>query len=1188
MKKIKYLLILVITLIIPFSIARAEQDCSNIEYNYNVGYSYFRRESKTYKEYYGAKDHDYLMFYLYNTNVIEKGKPAFCRNPGWMTGAYTDGVPESEKWNFTFKCTRVIFDTFENSESSSNHITSEKLRTYDAGIVKIIKKGFGDLDEKEDFRYVATNVALRIYEILWPEFNSNGSNDHDEYKVFLYYARKWLDENKLDIRSKIKAASGNDYDYLINNIPKVCETLGCCNTSSCNNTLNIHANNGKTSDLLDMAIDLVIKGLDAAIDYKNNGAASIKYNSTPLTEKKASIKDDNGITTYETNVTYTFDVNNFTTSTASVKLFFNCSNCAKYGINYKVYVNDNDETANARAGINILNKYGNGQAKVTINFIGRSNSYSCQNLDYTLKLDYKDDSISTRVYDVYTAAEVYNNNNTYHIQHYYLLDDIGVTQTAEIKNQVAICKPDCYTLERQCDQDGPGSDACRTFREEWPEGCIDCTTEVLNAVCTNDNSNGEIDIKEGYAVNYDTCSYGDKANIKSCIINSKDAAGNSYKDKSLADNKYCSVWCKEDYHLSLPGNVHVNSGRYFSLKASVKGTKYCYTSNIAKSTFESDITVARKAVIDAWNEWNQWNIGKDANSTSWSFTTYDYNGGSHSSSSSAPYSESNLTNATNALNNALNNYVKILNDYNSCAGKNTIKYDASLNTTNNNGWLMGYKYEPVINFWYEESYMNDVIKDTLDTIGNIAKNEVEQKVCAGEINEDYSCKTNWTSEATKETSRQWMCKKSGSTYTCGWEDIVINKAKYVTQKIEASSNYITPTQFYTIYPTGAIVVANEGTNIENGSPLPNGLPVSFSTSKSIRYYALKVKNLGEYYSTDKLGRLLGNDNSVISKLFEDNKVCSSGALTYQANLGNASFKNGVYVCSYIVNCPDCVVSFKCVKTNDGYYGINGTLVTEEEFNQQCCENGVCPPECPDCPTGFKCVKTKDGYYGINGTLVNESTYKEQCCPDGKCPVVCVDCIRDGRENFIYRPITSENINPNDRELGNNWKYNDTIKTGLELKAYATTTEILNNGQSIFDIDFSKNNNDFAIEITMDAKMISYIRDYNDKNKSYLNNTLECYDYTSDDGNTYKNIFCYSKFIDGIYNKSNLKDNIKTTADRPLTKVQRSNYKITDSYWTVWTEAVNTSGSKWNVKTERGIAYYKTNYGKDINIGPAWK
>ena len=533
----------------------------------------------------------------------------------------------------------------------------------------------------------------------------------------------------------------------------------------------------------------------------------------------------------------------------------------------------------------------------------------------------------------------------------------------------------------------------------------------------------------------------------------------------------------------MPSNQYVNSGRYFTLQAEIEGTKTCYTSLIDKYQFEVDYEEENKKVKEAYNKYK------------------------------------NNTGTESQLNAEIKKLDTIIKDYNSC----------SL-------WDMDYNFDPKIEFWYEESYMDTVKTNKFETSGAITKESAKAYRCDNYTEDTYSeCVGGWNTDDDnryEELTLNTCYKKEDGNYTCGNKTYRISKTMSMKSSIKASGKYITSSQFYSIYPSGAIVTSSSGDKVENGSLLPNALPVSFGTKRGVYNYVLNVKDLGEYYDRDELGRVWGSDKSVVSVILDEqskNQNCSSGALLNNVQINGKDFTNGVYTCAYTVNCKDC--PFECDPPGD------------------------CELNCTDCP--FKCEPS---------------------------------CIFDREDiNISYRPITNDNLNPNDRPLGSNWNTDGEVNTALEMKAEVTTKEIEENGENIFDMNFASDNEEFSMEVTLDGKLINWIRKYNDKMKNkggYLNNSLECYNH-SYNGKEYNNIYCYSTFIDKMIEDNNLKTDNMFSVKRPMNKEDRANYDSRtgfEGYWTTWSLA--TLNSAWNINTTIELEATKKYNG--TGIGPAWK
>ena len=510
------------------------------------------------------------------------------------------------------------------------------------------------------------------------------------------------------------------------------------------------------------------------------------------------------------------------------------------------------------------------------------------------------------------------------------------------------------------------------------------------------------------------------------------------------------------------------------------------------------------------------------------------------------------------------------------------------------GWKMSYNFDPDMYFWYQEEYMKQARTNQMDMYDKSLK-DVKAQYCEGTVSNDYqTCSTGWKDIPSVESGSVCVCW-GPDPGDCGNKNYVLSKVRYVIQSQEAEAKFITPTQFYTIAPSGSIVVADQGKSdeIPNSKELTNGLPVGLG-SNGTRRYVLWVEKLGEYFDTDNLGRVWGQSDSVISKLLKDRTKCNNpnSALVDEDNTQGVIHDEGVYACKYSTDCPK-----SCTKEDDKYYCKDGEPCDEEQYDKECCP--TCPPT-----VAYKCAVTTNEkgetvYYDKAGNITTEKIYKSECCPNDECPVTCAFCLYDGNKlNVQYRPITSENVNPNDRDLGKNWSWEEPINTALELKAYVTTNEIEENGDSIYDVNFDNidENNDFAMQVTMNAQMISEIRAYNDKYKDegYANNSLECYDLKSGD-TVHKNVFCYSNFIDTLVEKfaTNKDDSpIKFNVERPMGNA-RKDTKENEKYFTSW---ISADTSNWNVTTTKELAYYKQHYGMemqddkvvDYHVGPSWK
>lgn len=1101
---------------------------------------------------------------------------AYCRNAGASPGV-----------NYTFDCQKALFDP--NNADSQNEISRN---AFEKGIIEILKKGYKAGGGDANWEYAATVLALRTFEKYWPLYSNNGDHaNHRQNKIIKYYADLWLDDSRLNQKIKFLSEKLGGSSLKLTKYYKDTPDAKIKNWNNGSSDVTEHIGN--------KALSLILDAFDASTDYVLKGAATISWG-----EKGTRTKTSKGI-----KYTHTLDIKNFTSADSYIKAEVECEKCDSLGVTTSLTVDGESFSGDLLS----YTTNGTGKVKLEVNFTKPSNTEECEDVPYKIKLTYYDETIDTEAY-------VIKDSSCPNCQEFYLLYAEDVEKEAEIEGKAKLCSEES-----------------------------ECMTYIENAECSIEES--DINLKEGYS-SEDNCG-SIKEDVLHCVIESEDPAGNSYQAKTeefkkVVDNQFCSVWCKEDYHFVMPGIKEVNSGRYFSLQASIEGKKMCYTSPIDENDeFEYRAEEQRKAVIDAYNTWiyykaivegdwkagypkqqevsiynrtdgtpypcgcdydENWNLipgsctstcqlcqwSSAGNCTGtigyWDLNTsykqYDYDGNQKNISNNLPqfgkvnkingnstapgcsndtcdpnninaeddFKNQNypgkLADAAGALDSAIKAYAKLVNDYNACFGENTYEYDNStLDDNPTNGWKMDYKFEPKIKFWYQESYMNNVKKDELDTVGSLSISKITETLYE---KDDKKIPTGDTTDNFKELSSiitsDFTCYHSGNEFECDNRPIKVGTVKYVKQEMESKGEFITPTQFYTIYPTGTIVVGDPKDNIDieenvdNSDELTNMLPVGLGTKQGVYNYVLKAEDLGEYYDSKELGRIWKDSSSTLPIVLEEAESgdgCStSGSLASDADIKDNELHDGVYVCSYKVNCPDCPVE--------------------------------CDPTC-----------------------------KNPSCPDNNCPVECVNCIyTNNSPNINYRPIAPGDVNPNDKELGVNWRWDENgISTGLELKAFATLSEIEEAGETIYDIDYEDTTQTVdttnSIKIKLDTNMINKVKAYNDKydgTDGYANNSLKCYDHkNSNDGQTYKNIYCYSTFIDELIYDSSTADNVLIDGNRIIGSNASSSDTLrkaqtqASGYWTTWSEVT----PSWNISTSNGFAYYQQNY-LDIGIGPSWK
>lgn len=1133
-------------------------------------------------------------------NSSNSNLTAYCRNVAKTAGQTVAGATTP------FKCTHSVFSPDEVS------LSNDLKMIYEAGVVEILSKSSNNPSNEA---YTTTDLAIKTYELLWSEsINTNNINSGTQtnyLRAYQFFANKMLDDS--EIATALRNATGNVRSRYNNAV-----SYGWATSSQ---------------TIEDGAKNLIKAGLAAAIKYKNEGRASLVWNESPVVSRDI-VTEEAGVKNYSGSISYDFDIDKFDVNEgAYARIRFNCENCSSNGITYTLFVNDNNLGDNYTSEINLLDYATTGSGRVTLKvaFKTTSNTYSCQGIDYTIDVNYFDKSIGSEVYDMYSTDRKCLGGGC---QHLYVLVNKNSERTRQIKNEFALCNITCEDLKAKCEASSSNSSICQEYRKQYPSGCINCGVDIKNNECADPGEFTTLDLIEGYEIDPETCEQKSTENVNGCILDKKDVAGNSYVDASL-NNGYCSVSCKEDFHFKLPGNRDVTSGRYFDLSFNVTGTKTCYMklnanrnaiindfkdkAKLSNTLFEScEISKALDSATP---------IYEDSRTCSYAEANY---GGNVSRCvqdlKNSGYTAINANNICRAMTGKCgsdtNNVIRYEINYtvanNNCAsvtipkvllpdkynalkqstasacndlaelnalgqgyqtgfssdggkiisfgsmeyygGSSTSMYNGvgALNTCLN--WDMTYDFNPDFYYSYEESYIKSALSKKFELIGDVSKSNTKKYYCSGGEHDDAyklcnGSENGWSTEPIYETISTCICDTDG----CEIERLKVSSTDRMKESIDVSASYKLPTQFYTIYPGGSVVASKSGEGLENASELTNALPVGLGAPQGIRHYAIYAENLGEYYGTDKLGRVWGNRNSVVSATLKSTDKCfKDGALKYDVTLeipndngqtDNSYIDEGVYVCDYNVNTGSCVKTI----SDDGkvtYRDKDGNITDEETYNRDC--------QCPRCPV----TCDKDGCR----------------CNGDKCQVVCPTCVYNNGKNFEYRNISLNDLNPNNRNLGANWRYDDKqISTALEMKAMVTTEEIITSGETIYD----ESTNPYVMKVKLDSAMINKIKNRDEKN--YLTNTLKCYDYT-ENGKTYKNIFCYSTFIDELVSDSKNKDKISFSTERPFSEASRKDSQ-NSSYWTTWTKALE--NRKWEITTSKGLSYLETKYG-EIGIGPSWK
>lgn len=695
-------------------------------------------------------------------------------------------------------------------------------------------------------------------------------------------------------------------------------------------------------------------------------------------------------------------------------------------------------------------------------------------------------------------------------------------------------------------------------------------------------------------------------NIKKCIIDNQDDAENEYlliEANNGVSNDYCKVYCKENYdEIKLnPIVENVKCGGYFKLKSKINGTKTCYTGgdtddsakygnakSIDKEKYLKDIHDNMEQMIKYTNQYNynsallkvifktetfksgctncegktSYLEGKKIKSTNnveykeyvWEWSDdeeqavdFDYNTkktedmsfddtitceGAQTCKNGKTMSptpnlltptaserleearkdwQTKVDEAKTKLTSLRKEYIRITADYNAC-------------TT---GWTNNFAFEQKISYYYDENQGEeqnytpyyDLVKGNTD----LEKDGEESsktviKICKGSTDNEYTCLSGAVGD--KDESVESDSPDQFNYKSSYGSDVFYNK-RYVrcendgeckdeTRQISQSlfvKKEVNKEQSY-ITPSVFYQIEANGkvTTVELPDVLTNSLPTS---TKSVGggNFRLMIKGLGEFY--DK------NDNG---------KTRVGRLIDFGGDNENSSVAKAL--------------------------GLNGKEVFDG--NYECQYKNLCrPKDCPNCEIDCK-----------NGSC----TWKE--CPT--CDFTCINCIFNlGQLNMNVNTISSTNFNAAGRQRGYNWITSSTLEALqlLTLKASETIAEIEEVNEQIYD-DKTTDGSRLAFSVKLTPDMIKTITKYNNDNLNkggYLNSSLSCYDATTSDGKTYKNIYCYSELIDTLVD--DYSDNVTVLPTRIREEGRRASETDNSGYWKLWDGYV---------------------YSESVIGGPSWK
>ena len=359
------------------------------------------------------------------------------------------------------------------------------------------------------------------------------------------------------------------------------------------------------------------------------------------------------------------------------------------------------------------------------------------------------------------------------------------------------------------------------------------------------------------------------------------------------------------------------------------------------------------------------------------------------------------------MNTAMNNMREILEEineqiilFNSCSG--VISNDTPISdlitsvpsSTSTSSWDNDMQFEPTVDFVYDQDYMNQMsgkFKQISDDESS------EYMYCSGDTDDEYNCQSG---SSTSEIQRSFTFV---TCYENGCRDVTVNvgDSNWVRKTKSHEAEYIVDDEFSTYTQYGTIKVKWDRCNGNDclWTDLPEGsIPVSLITETGVVPFQFTFGNIGQSNSSTTLGRLIGNNVSVLT---EYNKLDDK----YKCGGNVSATTDGGYVCHYLNNCPGC--DFTCDDDNNC------------EFDN--CDDGYCTLICPNCIFDGDNANFSYRTVSLNNMFPNDRVIGYNWSETAKAEATLQE-IEDAGESVYEEPQYSYTLSPSN--LRNIREYND--------------------------------------------------------------------------------------------------------------------------------------------------------------------
>ena len=312
--------------------------------------------------------------------------------------------------------------------------------------------------------------------------------------------------------------------------------------------------------------------------------------------------------------------------------------------------------------------------------------------------------------------------------------------------------------------------------------------------------------------------------------------------------------------------------------------------------------------------------------------------------------------------------------------------------------------------------------------------------------------------------------------------------------------YRSAKQFFT-YPPDGLVTLNG--NLDNATILGKDgyvYPVAINTPEGTYQFYVKFANIGQYFESGQLGRIMGSSNAVMQGEFEDTQVCNYEVCRMDdpdCNPNPCPPDSDDPECIDAKACSDVIINEKSCNngnvsnvTDDEYLECLGKVMDADDNKGICCDdferliNSRMNTPGSIYSNGF--LPSKDEGKGLKFDLydyMNEHCSETSVCNSFSLISTSISASSQNSDNTII--IDNESLQMNARTISLNKIFMDENSRGVNWttnEARTVEQNIIQHGETIFD-------NDPDYEMTLNAECISAIKEYNNAQDSSGNDTL---------------------------------------------------------------------------------------------------